>query len=325
MKNKQENQVNVLTTFSHIIAVSRFFGQIPIAVRKSTFANRLISQINSIVYLSIYIVMLFMLIFDWDAQFQVTGQNTQLASYLGRIKTAVGLLIMFIIVGYAPFRKSNLVTLVSMVQEIDDELKIMNITLDYKKIQIKMNWCFYALLATAITYLGTDLTVRKVCQISGTGEWVHGMTIITQMVCEAEVVSLAWLMANRFQILNDYLNNFHTSKISSSDVYWMAPVGAKSTRLSVVSRIHDKLCILCRKVENAFASQLVLIIVQCFVAVIYKLYVLFSTMFRVANHCFAPFATLSIIFDIMNVFLIVVFTSAASVKVFLRIKSICIY
>lgn len=315
MKNKPEKVVNVLTTFSHIISVSRFFGQIPIPVGKSTFANRLISKINSIVYLSIYIVLLFMLIFDWDAQFQMAGQNTQLASYIRRIKTVVGLLIMLIIVGYTPFRESNLVTLVSLVQEIDDELKIMNITLDYKKIQKRINWCFYAFLATAITYLGTDFAVRSVCLISSTGEWVHGMTIIAQMVCEAEIVSLAWLLANRFQILNDYLNNFHTSKISSSDIYWMTPVGAKSTRLSVVSRIHDKLCILCRKVENAFASQLVLIIAQCFVAVIYKMYILFSSMLRVTNDCFAPFATVSIIFDLMNIVLIVVFTSAASIKV----------
>lgn len=316
MKNKPKKCLTV-SAFWHIILISRIFGQLPFSIGKPTIMNKLKSKINSAVFFSIYSVMGLITMFAWPNENPFGGLNinTPLAVYIRRIKNAVGFLVMMIILGYTPFRKTNLVTLVSMIQEIDDELKIVNIKQNFNKI----NWYFYAFFIMGITYLGADLIMRNVCHIAGMGEWIHGMTIITQMVCETHIVSLTWILAERFQILNDYLNEFHISKISSTDFFWITPVGLKNTSLSVVSRIHDKLCILCRKVDNAFAFQLVLIIAQCFVGVILKMYIMLATIFKPIPHCFTTFAGISIVFDFLNVLIIVVFTSVASTKV----KTIC--
>lgn len=315
---KPEKEGHILQTLSLIIMTSKIVGQIPIAVGKPNIANQLISKLNSILFLSIYGVMNLIFILDWSEQDVLVGQTTNLASYIRKIKTVVGLLIMLVIVGYTPFRKTNFITLTSMVQEIDEELKVMNIKMGYIEAEIKINRCYYVFLATGIIFIGADLTMRNICQISNIGEWAHAMTVITQMVCETQIISLAWILTNRFQILNEYLNQFHTSKRSRKDMCWVTPVGAKSTRLYVVSRIHDKLCIICRKVENTFSSQIVLITAQSFVAVTLKMYNLFSTLIREPYFqifCFAPIGTVSIIFDLLHIFLIVLFSSAAAKKV----------
>lgn len=310
MKKKIENHITVLATCSHIITISKFVGQIPNAVGKTTIANHLISKINSIVLLTIYTAMVSIYILDWGII------SIQLSAQVRKAKTVVGMLIMLIFVGFTPFRKTNFTALVSMIQEIDEELKVMNVGLDYVETRKKINRFFYGFLATGFAYLGADLSMRHVaCHIGSIGEWANAMTVITQMVCEAQIVALVWLLADRFQILNDYLYNFHASKRSASEICWVTPVGAKSTRLSVLSRIHDKLCVICRKVENVFAAHLALITTQCFVAVTLKVYNLFSTIIRFNSRCFSLFATLSIVFDLLHVFLIVVFTSAASNKV----------
>lgn len=317
-RNEREKQGNILKTFSLIIMTSKIFGLIPFDVGKTLTANKLLSKLNSIVILFIYSSMILIFIIDWGDQDVLVGQTTNLASYIRKIKTVVGLFIMLALVGCTPFRKTNFMTLTSMAQEIDEELKIMNINLDYIEAQIKIKRCYYAFLATGIIFIGVDLAMRNICQISNIGEWAHALTVITQMVCETQVISLAWLLTDRFQILNDYLNNFHVNKRSTKDIYWVTPVGAKSTRLSVVSRVHDKLCSLCRKVEKTFASQIVLITAQSFVAVTLKMYNLFSNIIRsdyFSIHCFVPFATVSIVFDLLHVFLIVLFTSAAAKKV----------
>lgn len=307
-------KLNVYNCFVHIIVFSRIFGLLQLPQPRFLRSYKRLS----IVYKNIWAVsamLFYTFVFSKSVNFK--KEDNELTNWLNNaidyMKAILGIAMLLSMVGMTPFRKVSFIDLLKKMRDIDDELKVLSVTIPYRKLKTKINLYFYSSLFITAVYLmlkiyldSSDKFFANVAQISAL--YFHAIT-------ELQFVLYVTQIENRLHILNNWLVDYHTSGRFSNDTYWVTPVGAMSSHLSVVSRIHDKLCIAAKKAEDMYAFRMLLIISICFIVMTLKIYYCFSGLYKFREQSVIQSSIVSIVYGMSQILAMVTACSATENEV----------
>lgn len=307
---------NIFTSFVHVLAISRVFGLLQLNVPRSIRPCKRLGLISKNLWIFILVPL-----YTWTFYNSINIKNDykELSNWLNnaidRIKILLGASMLLVMVGFTPFRKYTFLDLLSNMREIDDELKVISIIVPYRKVKNKITILLYSAIGISFIYQGLELYLKDFWFSNVASESYHALSLYVHLITEMQFVTFVLEIESRLKALNEWLVDYHTSGKVSTDFYWVTPVGAMSSHLSVVSRIHDKLCIIARKTERMFAFRLLLIISLCFIIMTLKTYFCFSSLYKYRDGKAVASSTLAVLFDTGQIMAIVVSAAAASNEV----------
>lgn len=164
-------------------------------------------------------------------------------------KFVIDSIMIIFTIGKTPFVKKNLYFIMDTIVSVDEELKILSLPTDYKKshrwwksscsVINSDNWLIMKInvdfrMAVLLLYGNISLTVFYLvafkllvshCNVSNPRFDFWEISIIVQITLQVQFLTIMMIIYCRFKALNTYLEEFHTGKVNSNDIFWVTPVG----------------------------------------------------------------------------------------------------